>query len=137
MYCHHQSFDLRRVTAILLQQRISVPMSYISWLLFERGEIEIGKWKSDVRGWKSGVRGSYLGPQTRRATNPGTIVHSTRPASPRSPGRALFKYINRYIYIYIYVFSAQLDMVAHWGSFDATPQTSLEVHEGAPLLATL
>ena len=30
-----------------------------------------------------------------RATNPGTLRHSTRPACPRTLGEALFKYINR------------------------------------------
>ncbi len=61
-------------------------------------KVEIG-----ARSLEAGGPEARMWPQGWRATNPGTLMHSHRPACPRSPGGPLAQYINRYIYIYIYI----------------------------------
>ena len=58
------------------------------------------KWNLEPRTgcWKleSGTQMMEMVLEGRRATDPGYIVHSYRPVSPRSPGGAWAQYINRY-----------------------------------------
>ena len=52
----------------------------------------------ETRSWKMGCRRPKTperGSGQRRATDPGYIMHSYRPVSPRSPGKTLLKYIDR------------------------------------------
>ena len=58
----------------------------------EEWKLESGKWTPEVRKWVIGMW--KMVPRCEgHKSGPGTIVPSTRPASPRTPGGALFKYI--------------------------------------------